>query len=224
LQYYLVTLFSILTQAEKARLDREAEEEEKRHLEAERAAREPRHQDLNLEVLAAGLEESELSKWKILRDTLAKKYLRHTSDSTPAADLGPDEQKTEMDRAREELVEELEKLVVTSRAKVCKVCWCCPSTQGPPLTASRQLGTNLLHCIPPYCREHTFSSLCESSNAFQTKDLVLFGDKNGSLGIWDARGVLDEHEEEKQPHDTAEDGQYWRFQVRVRPWCKVATR
>jgi hypothetical protein len=53
---------------------------------------------------------------------------------------------------------------------------------------------------------------------------VLFGDKSGSLGIWDAHAMPDEHEEdEKQPDGTAEGGQYWRLQVRLHPWCKVAT-
>jgi hypothetical protein len=112
-------------QAEQARLDREAEEEDERQMEAERAAKMPRHQDLDLEVLATGIEESKLSIWKVLQDTLvAKKYPRHIVSSTLAADLDLDEQETKLDRAREDLAEELKKLVVTSRARVCKVCWC----------------------------------------------------------------------------------------------------
>ncbi|KAG8744750.1 hypothetical protein FRC10_009515 [Ceratobasidium sp. 414] len=139
--------------------EREAEEEANRLLEAERIAKMPRHENLELETLAKDLEESELETWKTLQGSLVtEKYPRHVGD----LDLSAEEAK--MDRAREDLAEELEKLVVTSRAK--------------------------------------------------TKDVVLFGDKSGSLGIWDARAALDEHEgDEGETRDTAEGGQYWRLQV-----------
>ncbi|QRW00614.1 DNA damage-binding protein CMR1 [Ceratobasidium sp. AG-Ba] len=157
-------------EAEEARLEREAEEEAERALEAERLAKMPRHQDLELEVLAQEFEEMEMENWKTLQDTLSSKdYPRRIS--------GPDSetQDTKMEHAREELVEELQKLVVTRRAKVCK--------------------------------ERIYSV---AYHPIITKDVVLFGDKNGSLGIWDARAVPDEHEEETR--DDGEGGQYWRLQ------------
>ncbi|TFK54762.1 WD40 repeat-like protein [Heliocybe sulcata] len=43
------------------------------------------------------------------------------------------------------------------------------------------------------------------------KDIILFGDKHGQLGIWDARAARDEDEESEG--DNAGDGRYWRMQV-----------
>ncbi|KAG9126592.1 hypothetical protein FRC07_002866 [Ceratobasidium sp. 392] len=160
-------------EAEEAKLEREAEEEAERLLEAERAAKMPRHEDLKLETLAENLETSELETWKILQDKLVEEeYPKHIGD----LDLNAEEAKIE--RAREDLVEELKKLVVTSRARVCK--------------------------------ERIYSV---AYHPIVTKDVVLFGDKSGTLGIWDARAVPDEHEEdEEESRDTAEGGQYWRLQ------------
>ncbi|KAH7889221.1 WD40-repeat-containing domain protein [Phlebopus sp. FC_14] len=48
-----------------------------------------------------------------------------------------------------------------------------------------------------------------------TKDLVLFGDKHGQLGIWDARAPPDEVADEDgdvAPADEKEGGKYWRLQ------------
>ncbi|KAG8718967.1 hypothetical protein FRC08_003948 [Ceratobasidium sp. 394] len=150
--------------------EREAEEEAERLLEAERIAKMPRHEDLDLETLAKDLEESELETWKTLQSSLVtEKYPRHVGD------LDSDTEEAKMDRAREDLAEELKKLVVTSRAKVCK--------------------------------ERIYSIAYHPTI---TKDVVFFGDKSGSLGIWDARAVLDEHEGDEG--ETAEGGQYWRLQ------------
>ncbi|KAG9090377.1 hypothetical protein FRC06_001113 [Ceratobasidium sp. 370] len=150
--------------------EREAEEEAKRFLEAERVAKMPRHEDLELETLAKDFEESELETWKTLQASLvAEKYPRHIGS------LDLDTEEAKMERAREELSKELKKLAVTSRAK-----------------------------------ERIYSVAYHPTI---TKDVVLFGDKSGSLGIWDARAALDEHEgDEEETRDTAEGGQYWRLQ------------
>lgn len=105
-------------QAKQAKLQKEAEEEAERLEKAERAARMPRHQDLELEVLAEDLDESELSTWKTLQDALAEENFPKLVGSL---EQEVDINEAQLDRAREELVEELKGLVVTSRAKVCKV-------------------------------------------------------------------------------------------------------
>ncbi|KAF7294880.1 DNA damage-binding protein CMR1 [Mycena indigotica] len=48
-----------------------------------------------------------------------------------------------------------------------------------------------------------------------TKDLVFFGDKHGSLGIWDARAAVDEVEDEDGDVSVvnASEGKYWRLQL-----------
>ncbi|KIM87143.1 hypothetical protein PILCRDRAFT_815601 [Piloderma croceum F 1598] len=50
-----------------------------------------------------------------------------------------------------------------------------------------------------------------------TKDLIFFGDKNGQLGIWDARAppdeVTDEDGDVSTPTDEQERGKYWRLQA-----------
>ncbi|KAG8678979.1 hypothetical protein FRC09_019370 [Ceratobasidium sp. 395] len=133
----------------------------------------PRHEDLELEILAENLEASELETWKTLQSDLATEECpRHVGD------LNSDMQEAKMDRAREDLTEELKKLVVTSRARVCK--------------------------------ERIYSV---AYHPIVTKDIILFGDKSGTLGVWDARTVPDEHEEDEgATHDTDEGGQYWRLQ------------
>ncbi|KAI0692398.1 WD40-repeat-containing domain protein [Cytidiella melzeri] len=48
-----------------------------------------------------------------------------------------------------------------------------------------------------------------------TKDLIFFGDKNGALGIWDARAApdgFDDDDADTSTHDN-EAGKYWRMQV-----------
>ena len=78
----------------------------------------PRHQDLELEVIAEGLEESELLTWKALQDTLTEESLpRLVGSMEQEADI----EEAKLERAREDLEKELKGLVVTSRAKVCKV-------------------------------------------------------------------------------------------------------
>ncbi|KAI8998489.1 WD40 repeat-like protein [Trametes punicea] len=49
-----------------------------------------------------------------------------------------------------------------------------------------------------------------------TKDLILFGDKHGQLGIWDARAPVEEVADEDGDVTSATDGEggkYWRLQV-----------
>ncbi|KZT26539.1 WD40 repeat-like protein [Neolentinus lepideus HHB14362 ss-1] len=49
-----------------------------------------------------------------------------------------------------------------------------------------------------------------------SKDIVLFGDKHGQLGIWDARAAPDEvadDDGEASVGDNTGDGKYWRLQV-----------
>jgi hypothetical protein len=57
----------------------------------------------------------------------------------------------------------------------------------------------------------------------QTKDVIFFGDKVGTIGIWDARATPDDHEDDADGKVSAEDGQYWSLQVRMHPMRKVAT-
>ncbi|KAF7967098.1 hypothetical protein HWV62_35909 [Athelia sp. TMB] len=50
-----------------------------------------------------------------------------------------------------------------------------------------------------------------------TKDLIFFGDKHGQLGIWDARALRDEVDDEDGSKPNAKDeqerGKYWRLQT-----------
>lgn len=106
-----------MSQAEEAKLRKEADEEAARLEEEERRAKMPRHQDLELEVLAEDLEEDEMTTWKALQTTLATEKFQRRVGSWEQDSR--DEEKLE--RAKEELVSELKKLTLVSRAKVCKV-------------------------------------------------------------------------------------------------------
>ncbi|EPQ58018.1 WD40 repeat-like protein [Gloeophyllum trabeum ATCC 11539] len=49
-----------------------------------------------------------------------------------------------------------------------------------------------------------------------SKDIILFGDKHGQLGLWDARAAPDEvagEDEEVSATANGEDGKYWRMQA-----------
>jgi Cdc6-like AAA superfamily ATPase len=99
-------------------LQKEAEEEAERLAGEERLAKMPRHQDLEFEVLAEDFEDEETKAWDAFRSELVeKKYKQQAGSWTPES---PDEKKVA--REKDELVAELKKLTLASRAKVCKVC------------------------------------------------------------------------------------------------------
>ncbi|KAF8964048.1 WD40-repeat-containing domain protein, partial [Flammula alnicola] len=56
---------------------------------------------------------------------------------------------------------------------------------------------------------------CAAYHPEVTKDLIFFGDKNGQLGIWDARAPPDEEEDEDGDiaPENREGGKYWRLQL-----------
>lgn len=53
---------------------------------------------------------------------------------------------------------------------------------------------------------------CAAYHPEVTKDLIFFGDRHGTLGIWDARAPADDDEEVEEGVDR-EGGKYWRIQV-----------
>ncbi|EAU88489.1 hypothetical protein CC1G_04195 [Coprinopsis cinerea okayama7 len=55
---------------------------------------------------------------------------------------------------------------------------------------------------------------CAAYHPEVTKDLIFFGDKEGALGIWDARAPPEEDEDAKQNEgEDREGGRYWRIQL-----------
>lgn len=160
-------------EAEEAKLQKEAEEEAERLAAEERLAKMPRHQDLEFEVLAEDFEGEDTKSWDTLQHALVeKKYKQRLGSWTPES---PDEKR--MAREKDELVAELKKLTLVSRAKVCK--------------------------------ERVYSA---AYHPITTKDVIFFGDKAGTVGIWDARATPDDHEEDAAEKVTAEDGRYWSLQ------------
>lgn len=159
-------------EAEEAKLRKEADEEAAREEEEVRRAKMPRHQDLELETLAEDFSEDEMTTWKALQTTLTtEKYQR------PVGNWGQDSKdEKKLERAKEDLVSELKRLTLVSRAKVCK--------------------------------ERVYSA---AYHPIVTKDVIFFGDKSGTLGIWDARARPDDHEDDGD-QASAEGGQYWNLQ------------
>ncbi|CAE6498359.1 unnamed protein product [Rhizoctonia solani] len=159
-------------EAEEAKLQKEAEEEAERLAAEERLAKMPRHHDLKFETLAEDFDEEETKTWDILQSSLVKnKYKQRIGSWTPES---LDEKR--MTQEKDDLVAELQKLTLVSRAKVCK--------------------------------ERVYSV---AYHPITTKDLIFFGDKVGTVGIWDARATVDDHEgDDEKP--SAEDGQYWSLQ------------
>ncbi|QRW26986.1 WD repeat-containing protein [Rhizoctonia solani] len=158
---------------EEAKLQKEAEEEAERLAAEERLAKMPRHQDLDFEVLAEDFEEEETKTWGVLQTALVQKKLKQQVGSW--APEVSDEKK--MAQEKDNLVTELKKLTLVSRAKVCK--------------------------------ERIYSA---AYHPITTKDVIFFGDKAGTIGIWDARAKLDDHEGDADEKISAEDGQYWSLQ------------
>ncbi|CAE6423835.1 unnamed protein product [Rhizoctonia solani] len=160
-------------EAEEAKLQKEAEEESERLAAEERLAKMPRHQDLEFEVLAEDFEEEETKSWNVFQSTLVKKkYKQQPGSWTPESS---DEKKVAQEK--DELVAELKKLTLASRAKVCK--------------------------------ERIYSA---AYHPITTKDVIFFGDKAGTIGIWDARATPDDHEDDADEKVSAQDGQYWSLQ------------
>ncbi|CAE6491733.1 unnamed protein product [Rhizoctonia solani] len=159
-------------EAEEAKLQREAEKEAERQAAEERLAKMPRHQDLEFETLAEGFDEEDTNTWDTLQSALVKnKYKQRVGSWTPEL---TDEKR--MERDKDELVAELKKLSLVSRAKVCK--------------------------------ERVYSI---AYHPITTKDVIFFGDKAGTIGIWDARATPDDHEDDGEK-PSAEDGRYWSLQ------------
>ncbi|KAJ1309950.1 hypothetical protein OPQ81_006709 [Rhizoctonia solani] len=160
-------------EAEEAKLQKEAEEEAERLAAEERLAKMPRHQDLDFETLAEDFDEEETKSWGALQSTLVeKKYQQRIGSWTPES---PDDKR--MAREKDELVAELKKLTLVSRAKVCK--------------------------------ERVYSA---AYHPIVTKDVIFFGDKAGTIGIWDARATPDDHEDDADEKASAENGRYWSIQ------------
>jgi hypothetical protein len=134
-----------LLQAAQAKLRKEAEEEAARIKKEEQLVRMPRHQDLELEVLAEDFDEEEMKTWKTLQSTLvAKKYQRRVGS------WGELQGETKLERAKDDLVTELKKLTIVSRAKVCKVWFIWQLYQVSLLTVSFYLGADLRGRVPSY--------------------------------------------------------------------------
>lgn len=132
-------------QEEQAKLQKEADEEAARLEQAQRLARMPRHQDLEFEVLAEDFDEEEMTSWKSLKETLiAKEYQRPVGSWEPES---LDEKKLE--HAKDDLVSELKKLTIVSRAKVCKVSSIQQYTYEKLTTPSKP-GTYLFDGVPSY--------------------------------------------------------------------------
>ncbi|KAG8734363.1 hypothetical protein FRC11_004369 [Ceratobasidium sp. 423] len=159
-------------EAEEAKLRKEAEEEAERLAAEERLAKMPRHQDLEFEVLAEDFDEEETKSWNTFQSTLVEKKHKQRIGSWTSESL--DEKK--MAEEKDELVAELKKMTLVSRAKVCK--------------------------------ERVYSA---AYHPIMTKDVIFFGDKAGTIGIWDARATPDDHEDDDEK-GSAEDGRYWSLQ------------
>ncbi|KAJ2935376.1 hypothetical protein H1R20_g1717, partial [Candolleomyces eurysporus] len=56
---------------------------------------------------------------------------------------------------------------------------------------------------------------CAAYHPEVTKDLIFFGDKEGAIGIWDARAPPDENEDDdgEAANEDREGGKYWRIQL-----------
>ncbi|KAL5635734.1 hypothetical protein ACGC1H_004519 [Rhizoctonia solani] len=160
-------------EAEEAKLNKEAKQEAERLAAEERLAKMPRHQDLEFDTLAEDFDEEETIAWDTFQSALVKnKYKQRIGSWTPEVS---DEKR--MAREKDELVAELKKLTLVSRAKVCK--------------------------------ERVYSA---AYHPITTKDVIFFGDKAGTIGIWDARATPDDHEDDGGQQPSAEDGRYWSLQ------------
>ncbi|KAJ8482107.1 hypothetical protein ONZ45_g15069 [Pleurotus djamor] len=166
---------------------REAEEEERRAIEAEerleaeeraRAAKRPRHHELDLHALVGDQGAEELSTLSTsLKMVLKEDHPRRAGD----IDAFEFEDHKEEEQAVKELRSKLQSLKVVARAKV---------TEDRVYSAA-------YHPEP-------------------SKDLIFFGDKHGQLGIWDARAPSDEVDDEDDANvasDNREGGKYWRLQL-----------
>ncbi|CAE6429650.1 unnamed protein product [Rhizoctonia solani] len=160
-------------ETEEAKLRKETEKKAAKQAAEERLAKMPRHQDLEFDTLAEDFDEEETITWNTFQSALVKnKYKQRIGSWTPEVS---DEKR--MAREKDELVAELKKLTLVSRAKVCK--------------------------------ERVYSA---AYHPITTKDVIFFGDKAGTIGIWDARATLDDHEDDASEQPSAEGGRYWSLQ------------
>ncbi|KAH7340695.1 WD40 repeat-like protein [Rhizoctonia solani] len=167
-------------EAEEVKLQKEAEEEAERLAAEERLAKMPRHQDLEFETLAEDFDEEETKSWGTFQSILTKdRYKQRIGNWTPES---PDEKRVA--REKDDLVAELKKLTLVSRAKVCK--------------------------------ERVYSV---AYHPITTKDVIFFGDKVGTIGIWDARATADDHEGDDDEKPSAEEGRSWSLQPH---WPRVS--